>query len=76
MSSTHSLRPHDLVLLQRSAGNQAVSRLLQMDVAPDTSMTTPDDLIASKPATPAGRVDCLLARVRVVAGWPRRWSVD
>jgi hypothetical protein len=76
MSSTHSLRPHDLVVLQRSAGNQAVSRLLQIDIAPDSPMATPDDVAVSKSATPPGRVERLLDRVRVVTRWPRRWSVD
>jgi hypothetical protein len=76
MSSTHSLRPHDLVVLQRSAGNQAVSRLLQVDVAPDARMPTPGDVVAAEPAPPPGRVDRLLDRVRVVARWPLRWPVD
>ena len=76
MSSTHSLRPHDLVVLQRSAGNQAVSRLLQMGVAPDARVPPTGDLAAAEPATTPGRVGRLLDRVRVVARWPRRWSVD
>jgi hypothetical protein len=76
MSTTHSLRPHDLVLLQRSAGNQAVSRLLQIDVAPDVPMATPDDVAASNPPTPPGRVNRLLDRVRVLARRPLRWPVD
>jgi hypothetical protein len=76
MSSTHSLRPHDLVVLQRSAGNQAVSRLLQMDVTPDACVPTTGDVAAAETATPPGRVERLLDRVRVVARWPLRQSVD
>jgi hypothetical protein len=76
MSSTHSLRPHDLVLLQRSAGNQAVSRLLQIDIALDSPTAAPDDVAVSESATSPSPVERLLARVRAVTRWPRRWSVD
>ena len=75
MSSTHSLRPHDLVVLQRSAGNQAVSRLLQLDAEPDAPMRPPDGA-ASELSMPQSRVDGLLDRVRAVARWPLRWSLD
>jgi hypothetical protein len=75
MSSMHSLRPHDLLVLQRSAGNQAVSRLLHVAVAPDARETA-GDVAAAEPATPPGRVDRLLDRVRVVARWPLRRPVD
>ena len=76
MPSTHSLRPHDLVVLQRSAGNQAVSRLLQMDVTPEARVPTADDVAAAETATSPGRIERLLDRVRVVARWPPRWPVD
>jgi hypothetical protein len=76
MSSTQSLRPHDLVVLQRSAGNQAVSRLLQMDVTPEAHVTTTGDLAAAETPTPAPRMERLLDRVRGVARWSLRWPVD
>lgn len=75
MSSTHSLRPHDLVVLQRSAGNQAVSRLLQIDATAEAPMASSDGSVA-KPSVPPDRVDRLLDRLCIVARWPLRASID
>lgn len=76
MPSTHSLRPRDLVMLQQSAGNQAVSRLLQVNVAPDSRVPTLGEAAAPEAATPLGRVERLRDRIRLVAGWSVRWAVD
>jgi hypothetical protein len=76
MSSTHSLRPRDLVLLQRSAGNQAVSRLLQVDIAPDVHAPAPGEVAPQERATPLGLADRLLDRVRLVTRRRPRSPVD
>jgi hypothetical protein len=47
-----------------------------MDVTPDACVPTTGDVAAAETATPPGRVERLLDRVRVVARWPLRQSVD
>jgi hypothetical protein len=81
MQKTPSLRPRDLVMLQRGAGNQAVGRLLQVH-ASEPPASDPSEIADAEPPAPAAIQSAptrepatALKRIAAAVGLSWRWRL-